>query len=205
MSLFERWQGLIAQPLQFVRLQSLGECFGNDLPDDVLHAMQAQPRFQRRLEQLLTSHHRLAPLEQVVAPLAADLPVLLLSPAQFSRLPRLCGAIWHGATLSREIRREVVHELREGLGNDVFALALAHRQMGGAADLLREPAELIEAIDRDGFMCVAAWLQAQPPELRSWLKLRFAAPEGYSGRLPRDLEIVQTVSARLLAEEASHA
>ncbi|KAF1019969.1 MAG: hypothetical protein GAK37_03633 [Pseudomonas sp.] len=205
MSLFERWQGLIAQPLQFVRLQSLGECFGEGLPDDVLHTLQAQPRFHQRLAQLLVSHYRLAPLEEAVAPAVADLPVLLLSPAQFALLARRCGAIWHGATLSREIRREVVHELREGLGNDVFAQALAYRQMGGAADLLREPAELIEAIDRDGLTCVAAWLQAQPLALQGWLRLRFNVPSGYTGRLPRDLEIVHTVAARLLAEDAAHA
>eukprot|EP00659_Diplonema_papillatum_P003559 gene3559-5524_t len=152
---------------------------------------------------------RLAPLAHLVTPPAADLPVLLLSPAQFARLPRLCGAIWHGSTLSREIRREVVNELREGLGQEAFALALAHRQLGGAADLLREPAELIDAIDRDGLTCVAAWLQAQPAELQGWLPLRFVAPKGYSGRLPRDLEIVQTVAARrpaariLRADEAA--
>ncbi|NWA35992.1 type III secretion protein [Pseudomonas sp. C6002] len=204
MSLVERWQGLIAQPLQFVREQSLGECFGEGLPVEVLQALHGQPRFRSRLVQLLASHYQLAPLAHLVTPPAADLPVLLLSPAQFARLPRLCGAIWHGSTLSREIRREVVNELREGLGQEAFALALAHRQLGGAADLLREPAELIDAIDRDGLTCVAAWLQAQPAELQGWLPLRFVAPKGYSGRLPRDLEIVQTVAARLLAEELAH-
>jgi hypothetical protein len=204
MSLSVRWQGLIAQPLQFVRLQSLGECFGESLPVEVLHAMHGQPRFRERLEQLLLSHYQLSPLEHLVTPVAADLPVLLLTAAQFARLPRLCGAIWHGATLSREIRREVVNELREGLGQEVFALALAHRQLGGAADLLREPAELIEAIDRDGLTCVAAWLHAQPPALQGWLKLRFVAPQGDSARLPRDVEIVQTVAASLLAEDLAH-
>ena len=181
MSLVERWQGLIAQPLQFVREQSLGECFGEGLPAEVLQALHGQPRFRSRLEQLLASHYQLAPLAHLVTPPAADLPVLLLSPAQFERLPRLCGAIWHASTLSREIRREVVNELREGLGQEAFALALANRQLGGAADLLREPAEL-----------------------QGWLPLRFVAPKGYSGRLPRDLEIVQTVAARLLAEELAH-
>ena len=36
MSLFERWQGLIAEPLQFVRGPSLGACFADELPDAVL-------------------------------------------------------------------------------------------------------------------------------------------------------------------------
>ncbi|MCF5230483.1 type III secretion protein [Pseudomonas sp. OE 28.3] len=201
MSLFERWQGLIAEPLQFVRGPSLGACFAAELPDDVLQAMQAQPRFRPRLQQLLVKHYQLAPIEQLVTPLAADLPVLLLSPAQFARLPRLCGAIWHGATLSREIRREVVNELREGLGAEVFVAALALRQLGGAADLLREPVELIEAIDRDGLGCVAAWLQAQHADWQGWLRLRFDFPQGYSARVPRDLEIVQAAAACLLAEE----
>lgn len=201
MSLFERWQGLIAEPLQFVRGPSLGACFADDLPDEVLHAMQAQPRFRQRLEQLLVSHYQLAPLEQLVSPLAADLPVLLLSDAQFARLPRLCGAIWHASTLSREIRREVVNELRSGLGADVFSQALALRQLGGAADLLRDPAELIEAIDRDGQGCVAAWLHAQHADFQGWLRLRFAFPQGHSARLPRDLEVVQAAAACLAAED----
>ena len=87
MSLFERWQGLIAQPLQFVRQQSLGECFGEGLPVEVLQALHVQPRFRSRLEQLLASHYQLAPLAHLVTPPAVDLPVLLLNPAQFERLP----------------------------------------------------------------------------------------------------------------------
>ncbi len=204
MSLLERWQGLIAEPLQFVRAPSLSACFAHDLPDDVLHAMQTQPRFRQRLEQLLVTHYQLAPLEQLVSPLAGDLPVLLLSPEQFARLPRLCGAIWHAPTLSREIRRDVVNELRDGLGFEVFSQALALRQLGGAADLLRDPGELIEAIDRDGHGCVAAWLHAQQSDLQGWLRLRFAFPQGHSARLHRDLEIVQAAAACLVAEDPPH-
>lgn len=204
MSLFERWQGLIADPLQFVGGSSLGACFADDLPEPVLQAMQERPRFRQRLEQLLVSHYQLAPLEQLVKPLAGDLPVLLLSPAQFARLPRLCGAIWHASTLSREIRRDVVNELREGLGAEVFSQALALRQLGGAADLLREPAELVEAIDRDGLGCVAAWLHAQQADWQGWLRLRFDFPQGHSARVPRDLEIVQAAAACLMAEDTSH-
>lgn len=201
MSLFERWQGLVAEPLQFVRGASLGGCFADELPEAVLQAMQGQPRFRQRLEQLLVSHYQLAPMDQLIPPVAADLPVLLLSPAQFARLPRQCGAIWHASTLSREIRREVVNELREGLGAEVFVAALALRQLGGAADLLRDPAELVEAIDRDGQGCVAAWLNAQHADWQGWLRLRFAFPQGHGARVPRDLEIVQAAAACLLAEE----
>ncbi|MGY1949918.1 type III secretion protein [Pseudomonas pergaminensis] len=201
MSLFERWQGLVAEPLQFVRGASLGGCFADELPEAVLQAMQGQPRFRQRLEQLLVSHYQLAPMDQLIPPVAADLPVLLLSPVQFARLPRQCGAIWHASTLSREIRREVVNELREGLGAEVFVAALALRQLGGAADLLRDPAELVEAIDRDGQGCVAAWLHAQHADWQGWLRLRFAFPQGHGARVPRDLEIVQAAAACLLAEE----
>ena len=201
MSLFERWQGLVAEPLQFVRGQSLGACFADELPQALLQAMQGQPRFRQRLEQLLVSQYQLAPMAQLTTPMAADLAVLLLSPTQFARLPRLCGAIWHAPTLSREIRREVVNELREGLGAEVFVSALALRQLGGAADLLREPVELVDAVDRDGQGCVAAWLHAQHADWQGWLRLRFAFPLGHGARVPRDLEIVQAAAACLLAEE----
>ena len=70
MSLFERWQGLVAEPLQFVRGPSLGACFADELPDAVLQAMHGQPRFRQRLEQLLVRHYQLAPMDQLVTPLA---------------------------------------------------------------------------------------------------------------------------------------
>jgi hypothetical protein len=197
-SSLQRWQELLARPLEFVAPERLSDCFVEGLPDEQLQALRDLPRFEERLLRVLMTHFHLTPLGRVATPEAQDLPILLLSPEAFARLPRLCGAIWHGATLSREIRSEVVTELRRLLGNDVFALALAHRQLAGAADLLREPSELLEAIERDGAVCVSAWLQSLPDALQGWLRLRLPVAPGEGGaRLPRDIDIVRSIAAVL--------
>ncbi|MBT2297577.1 type III secretion protein [Pseudomonas fluorescens] len=170
----QQWQGLIEQPLDFVGTHALAACLPDNLDSTPLSALRKQPRFQARLIRLLLSRHDLQALSDLPHPEVDDLPVLLLPPRAFKRLPRLCGAILHSTTLSREIRGDVVNQLRDLLGGDVFALALANSAQGNCADLLRQPSELLQAIDVDGARCMAAWLHAQPVPLRPWLRLRFA-------------------------------
>ena len=199
----QAWRLLTEQPLTFVNPTQLNECWPQPLTDQQHSALYDAPRFQARLSQLLINRFQLQPLAQLPMPADEDLPVLLLSSEDFKRLPRLCGAIWHAATLSREIRSEAVNQLRSGLGSDVFAQALANRSMAGAADLLRQPADLLDAIDRDGASAVAAWLHHQPDALRDWLRLRLDQRLFESPNAGFDLNIVGRAAATFapLAEE----
>lgn len=198
------WQALLSQPLEFVGAQHLHACFAQGVSAEQLDALRKHERFEGRLLQLLMGHFALPAPELLPQPEPADLPVLLLPVQRFNQLPRLCGAVWHASTLSREIRGDVVSQLRSLLGNEVFALALAHRALGGAADLLRQPTGLLEAIDRDGAACVSAWLRSQKPELRQWLNLRIADPGLSDVQVPNALNIVRSVAASITppAEEA---
>lgn len=193
----QQWRELLEQPLEFVRAEHLAACFPEALSVEQLQAFRDAPRFQERSLKRVMSHFNLQPLAAVPEPDAQDLPVLLLAPETFKRLPRLCGAIWHGATLSREIRSDVVNQLRQLLGSEVFTAALANRPLAGAADLLRQPAELLDAIDRDGAACVTAWLHAQSPALQSWLRLRFEDPAIQDAQKPVDLNIIRSAAATL--------
>jgi len=195
------WQRLIEQPLGFVSRDSLEACLGASLSSEQAQGLLDGPRFASRLSQRLMRHWHLAPLETLPAPDEADLTVLLLAPKQWARLPRLCGAVWHGATLSREIRGEVLTPLRAELGADVYAQALAHRQLAGAANLLREPAQLIEVIDRDGAACVDTWLREQPPALQGWLRLRLPGSGEEPSRVPKAGEIVRAMARVLTTEQ----
>lgn len=199
------WRNLIEDPLGFVSPEHVHAALGDWISASDMVKLRKHPRFDGRLLQQLISHFRLQPLALIEQPDALDLPVLVLSPEAFSGLPRLCGALWHAPTLSREIRGDVVSELRRLLGNDAFALALANREVGGAANLLRQPAELLEVIDRDGAACVSAWLRAQPSPLRDWLRLRFADPQVDDLQVPGDLNIVRIAAGHLVqpAEEVA--
>ena len=201
----QAWQMLLERPLSFIGEEHFKACFPDNVSAQQLAALRQQERFQGRLLRLLMSHFGLQALELSTQPDPLDLPVMLLPVQTFKELPRLCGAVWHASTLSREIRGDVVSELRQLLGNEVFALALAHRGLGGAADLLRQPAELLEVIDRDGAACVSIWLRAQTPELRQWLMLRFADPQVHDVQIPGALNIVRSVATSVTqpAEEVA--
>jgi hypothetical protein len=195
-----QWQALIAEPLQFVAQESIAGCFYPPVPISQVQQLLSKPRFAGRLLQLLMCRRGLSPLAALPTPQQQDLTVLGLAPQTFARLPRLCGAVWHGATLRREIRSEVVMQLRQALGAPAYAQVLARRHLAGAADLLREPAALIEAIDRDGLACVNGWLLAQPPALQDWLRLRLPALAEQMQQLPKGADITREMAATLIVE-----
>jgi hypothetical protein len=191
------WQTLSESPLSFVRRQALIDSLERSVDELQLGALLDAPRFQGRLEARLLAHFRLQPLSSLAAPDDADMNLLLLSDTQRARLPRLCGAVWHAATLFREIRAEVVNEYRQTLGTEAIDLARSLRHLAGAADLLRTPAGLVQAIDRDGVACVAAWLGAQPEPLRRWLGLRFDIGLGSGPGDAHQAQIVRSVAQQM--------
>jgi hypothetical protein len=192
-----QWQTLIERPLSFVRQQALAESLQQPLTTEQMAALCQLPRFASRMEQRLMEHFRLQPLGRIAAPADADVKVLLLTQAQLAQLPTLCGAVWHGATLSREIRGEVVGHYRQALGTQAMQLALALRHMAGAADLLRTPDELVAAIERDGAACMNAWLGAQPEPLRDWLRLRLDFSDLPAAVDVRQARLVCSVAAEI--------
>jgi hypothetical protein len=193
----QAWQALIEQPLRFVNPSHLRQGWPQAMTEQQYASIAAAPRFvERRVDRLLENFN-LQPLAQMPSPDEQDLPVLVLTPEAFEQLPRRCGAFWHAATLSREIRGDVVSTLRDLLGSDVFSLAVAQRSLAGAADLLRRPAELIQAIDQDGTGLVAAWFDHQPAPLRQWLNLRFNVPstQGAAFEVDQVLHVVRCAAA----------
>lgn len=197
-----KWYTLAEQPLTFVREQALAACLGHEVSAEQMVTLRDAPRFAPRMQQRLLEHFQLRDLTGLPVPDDADLQVLLLDEAQLARLPRLCGAVWHAATLSREIRGEVVNQYRQELGADTLRLALDLRQLAGAADLLRTPAALIEAIDRDGAACMGAWLAAQSESLRRWLRLRLDPSIPQHQADPRQALVVRSVAAALAQQGA---
>jgi hypothetical protein len=197
--LMAQWQTLTDQPLSFVREQAVSECFERPVSAEQMAALRGSRRFDQRIEQRLAEHFHLQPLNRVPAPDVADLTVILLTEADLLRLPKLCGAVWHAATLSREIRSEVVNQYREALGVDTLNLALRMRQLAGAADLLRTPAALLDAIERDGAACIGAWLAAQPQSLREWLQLRLDPALQSGVHDPRQVMVVRSVASDIAA------
>jgi hypothetical protein len=191
------WLALSAEPLAFVRPQVLTACLAA-APAQWHSQLLALPRFRDRLIEHVHATHGLQPLASLAPPSASALAVAQLAPERFAQLSRLCGAIWHSATLAREVRAEVQQRLRQQLGDNLYALALAHRPLGGAADLLRDPDALVLSIDQDGAACLSQWAATLPQALRAWLALRITLPALQTGAPPINPAIVAAAAQSLL-------
>ncbi|GAB6389365.1 type III secretion protein [Stutzerimonas marianensis] len=180
--------------------ERLAECFGGALSPEQAQALAAPSRFRGRIAQLVAQRFELANLEQAIEGLSeADLQVLQLPAPALARLPRWCGAVLHGATLAREIRREQVALLQQQLGRELFAFAVAQRTLGRSANLLLEAEALVVAIDRDGQACLGAWVETLAPATQGWARL--ILPGLPASTDARAGEIVRLV-ARVLAAES---
>ena len=150
MSLFERWQGLIAEPLQFIRGPSLGACFADELPDAVLRAMHGQPRFRQRLEQLL--------VQVMASKLEVFDPHCLrqqLEARKIRFMPHQSPYCWayqliargarviskldaYGLALLPEFRERSLADLRDAIDREFFLLSEAHYERYIAPGFIRE-------------------------------------------------------------------
>ncbi|TLX58656.1 type III secretion protein [Stutzerimonas nosocomialis] len=195
----------LADPGAWLPAERLADCFGGALSPEQARELAGQPRFRPRMAQLLAEHFALASLEQALDGAPEDLQALFLSPAARARLPRLCGAVLHGATLAREIRRERVTRLQQHLGSELFTFAVTHRALGRAASVLLDVESLVAAIDRDGDACVAAWLQTLEPAVQGWARLVLRAPAGRGPDEAKAAGIVRLAVRMLAAEDAREA
>ncbi|MGK9065297.1 type III secretion protein [Stutzerimonas chloritidismutans] len=190
-------------PAAWLPAERLAACFAGALPAEQALDLAAQPRFQARMGRLLAAHFQLSHLEQTAECAGEDdLRVLLLPADALARLPRWCGAVLHGATLAREIRRDQVNQLQARLGRELFTLAVAHRAVGRATHLLLDADALVGVIDRDGQACVASWLQSLDPALQGWARLVLHAPARASTDAQAG-QIVRLVAWALAAERST--
>jgi hypothetical protein len=165
----------------------VAECFSEWGEHSIVASIQAEQRFQSRLERLFQDHFGLPSLSEVEQPREEDLAIALLEPEHFAALAVPCGVVVHGRSFIQEIRASALRALKMRFGEELFTLALTHPELAGTAPVLTDLEELEQAIQQDGEACIAAWLAAQPASLAAWLRLKAADEPIYSRALSTDL------------------
>lgn len=163
------------------------ECLDGMANEATLQRWAAQPRFRQRLIERLRRRHALADLDELPPRDPTDSALCELDADTLALAIRAAGVIVHANAVTREIQAPRVAALRQRLGSDLYALALAH------GDIERDSLPHIDAavgddldafdtrIEQEGQRCLLAWAQRQPAPLKAWLQL------GWLGRLRADV------------------
>jgi hypothetical protein len=181
------WSLFKANPLRFVHSKHVAECFSEWGKNSIVASIQAEQRFQSRLERLFQDHFGLPSLADVEQPLAQDLPIALLEPEHFASLALPCGVVLHARSFTQEIRASVLRSLKARFGEGLFALALANTRLSRTDRVITDIDELERAVWHDGEACVAAWLAVQPTSLAAWLRLKGRDEPVFSRAFSADL------------------
>lgn len=173
---------------RFSRTPSLGahpafiaELFGGALSEETAARIGRRPRFGERLSRMIAQRHGLAEIDAPADD--ADRAIALASGEELDALSRRAGAVCWADPIAREIRAPDVAALKEALGDDAYAAALANREEAFSPVTLGLGEPGAEALGRDqlvarsrasGRMCLAAWLTTQPRGVSDRVRLKLS-------------------------------
>jgi hypothetical protein len=168
------WATLMRQPATYVDLARLDACFGNQVGAVLCKRLRGASRLQERLSAAIIGHYALAAPVAPEALSEADRAIALRGAEELADLVHRAGAIFWANAIANVVLAADVRWLHEQLGEEVCALALANRNLAGAAPAL-EPLEGVDArIREDGERCLAAWCRAQPEAVGARVRLKRA-------------------------------
>lgn len=165
------WATLMNRPVLYADPARLSACFGGAVTAALCTRLRTSERLEDRLSALIAAFYRLeAPVgEDAGAP--DDRRVALTPPERTGEIVRRAGAIFFANAIASAVRAEDVRRLRAGLGEALYAFALANRDLAGPS---RDPAAAAraEAVEEQGLRCLSAWCRAQPPAIGGRVRLK---------------------------------
>jgi hypothetical protein len=103
--------------------------------------------------------------------------VLAMSADAMADLAMRAGAIWHARAIARIIDTPSRRALLALLGDDRYRIALESLNLDSldlaalTTDIDRTPEAIAKSVETDGAACLAAWCEAQPPQIANRLAL----------------------------------
>lgn len=164
------WDTFVTNPALYADAGRLAACFGGAIAVPGCQFMLDTPRLARRLSALLASRFGLAPLAGDLAD--EDRRIALAPKGDVEDMAMHAGAICWSAPLAGAIGKETVSAIHHQIGEELFAFALANRDIAVPSRPL-QPLETLSARMRDdGWRCIAAWYRAVPEPISAWLKVK---------------------------------
>jgi YOP protein translocation protein YscK len=172
------WQEFASNPAATIAAGRLVPCFDGALSLDACGRLTASPRFRARVNDLIQSTYRLAPVGPAETCSETDRAIALAPASRLAEIARRSGAIFWSAAIAKAIVASQLTALHEQLGEELYRFALAHRDLAGPSRSIEPIAEAGGRIVRDGWLCVGAWCHAQSEAVGARVLLKLAPDDG---------------------------
>jgi YOP proteins translocation protein K (YscK) len=161
-------------PVVHVHPRRVVDAFDGLIGEGIASKLLAEERFRDRLSELLAKTYALSGDVKADALSESARRLLLASGDDLMALVRRFGAIYWARAIASAIESSAVVALKEVLGDDNYAAALAHRALAGPDRALPD----LEALDADitaaGLRCLAGWCSVQPAWIAQRIRLKVA-------------------------------
>jgi YOP proteins translocation protein K (YscK) len=179
------WATFMNRPAAYIDVTRLAACFGGNIRIPLCERLLAEGRLQDRLSATISEFYALATPVGPDAANAADQRIALLPAGKTRDLVRRAGAVFWANTIANAIRADEVRQLRGRLGDELYAFAVANRQLSersGSLDL----ADATDAqIDEDGWRCLGGWCESQHKAISERVRLKRPASPAIDGGVTR--------------------
>ena len=166
-----QWQLFRTQPAAFAHAARLVRAFDGAIGEEVASQLAADDRFHNRLSRLLTEIYALSgDIDEV--PGVPGRRLALASSAELAASVRRFGAVYWGRAIAGTIESAAVVALKQPLGDDAYAAALANRDLAGGERALPAWPDLDGAVTSAGLCCLAAWCARQPAAIAQRIRLK---------------------------------
>lgn len=168
------WQTFRSQPAAFAHPRRIVHAFDGRIGDDIAAKLAEDGRFRHRLSALLADAYALSDDFGDDPPSGPSQRLALASSADLARSVRQFGAVYWARAIVGAIESNAVVALKQVLGDEAYAAALAHRDLAGPDGWLPGREGLDQAVTSAGLRCLAAWCAQRPPAIAQRIRLKLA-------------------------------
>jgi hypothetical protein len=166
------WQLFRTQPAAFAHPSHVIRAFDGLISEEVASELATEERFRGRLSTLLTGLYALSEDFGDAPPSAAGERLALASSGELAALIRRCGTVYWARAIVGTIESAAVVALKQTLGEEAYASALANRDLAGPERTLPAWTDLDAAVTSAGLCCLSAWCARQPAALAQRIRLK---------------------------------
>lgn len=170
-----QWQLFRTQPAAFAHATHVMRAFDGAISEEVALKLAAEERFRSRLSSLLTEIYVLSDDVGDEALSGPGRRLALASSAELAVSVRRFGAVYWARAIAGTIESAAVVALKQTLGDDVYAAALANRDLAGGERALPAWKDLDDAVTSAGLCCLSAWCARQPAGVAQRIRLKLAS------------------------------
>ncbi len=168
------WGSFLREPAAYAHWEHLAQCFDQAVSLAGSKRLLQCERLRERLSEVLNVHFELPPFSAAseIEVDQVDRKIAAASPERLDDIALRAGAVYWGNVFAGTILGRNAAALREVLGADLSALAVANKDLAGPMQPL-DPVETLRArIEADGWRCLAAWCEAVDPAIGVRFRLK---------------------------------